>query len=124
MLMLSACGDDGATTAAPGPGGEAPTPTTDGGELTPGATDEVTRLWIRPDLVDCEGEAPQRCMQVAESENGEFEFFYDDIEGFAFNEGTSYVIDVTIERVPDPPADGSSLDYTLVEVVEETEVVD
>jgi hypothetical protein len=59
------------------------------------------------------------CLQVRYTEDGEPELFYDEIAGFEFQEGTSYVIDVRVEPVPSPPADGSSLAYTLVEVVSE-----
>ena len=83
-------------------------------------TQETMRLRIGPDLVDCEGVAPQSCMLVSDSEDGEPEFFYDEIDGFRHEAGTSYVIDVTITEVEDPPADGSSLAYTLVEVVSES----
>ncbi len=48
------------------------------------------------------------------------ELFYDSIEGFDYSEGTSYVIDVQVVEVASPPADGSSLSYSLVEVVSET----
>ena len=118
VVVLSACGESApATTQST----TVVTPTAeDSGQVShPGA--QVTRLWIRPDLVDCQGEAPQKCMQVAESDNGAYEFFYDTIEGFTFDEGTSYVIDVTIDQVPEPSADGSSLRYTLVQIVEATE---
>ena len=84
------------------------------------SVDDVTRLWIGPDLVDCEGAAPQTCLLVSESEGGEQEFFYDQIEGFTHVVGTSYVIDVEITEVDDPPADGSSLSYRLVSIVSET----
>jgi hypothetical protein len=81
--------------------------------------DDTIRLWIEPALVDCEGGAgPQLCLEVARSEDGKLELFYSEIEGFDFQEGTSYVIDVSVEEVADPPADGSSLRYTLVEVIE------
>ena len=89
--------------------------------LSAGCSDstETTRLWIGPERVECEGVAPMMCLQVAESEDGEYEFFYDDIAGFDYQEGTSYVIDVEITEVKDPPADASSLQYTLVEIIEE-----
>ena len=80
---------------------------------------DTTRLWIGPELVECEGVAPMMCMQVAESADGQYEYFYDEIAGFDYQEGTSYVIDVDITEIEDPPADASSLQYTLVEIVEE-----
>ena len=76
------------------------------------------RLWIKPDLVECMGVAPQMCMQVATSPDGEYWWFYDQIEGFTFTPGNSYVLDVTVAEVSDPPADASSRRYTLVDVVE------
>ncbi len=81
---------------------------------------DTTRLWIGPERVECEGVAPMMCLQVAESEDGNYQLFYDTIEGFDYQEGTSYVIDVSITEVENPPADASSLQYTLVEIVEES----
>ena len=81
---------------------------------------DTTRLWIGPERVECEGVAPMMCLQVAESEDGDYQLFYDTIEGFDYQEGTSYVIDVSITEVENPPADASGLQYTLVEIVEES----
>lgn len=80
---------------------------------------DTTRMWIGPELVECEGVAPQMCMQVAYAEDEEYQYFYDQIDGFDYQEGTSYVIDVEITEVADPPADASSLSYSLVEIIEE-----
>ena len=107
-ITLGACGSDDTTTET-------------GTDIEEGRpADGTQRLWIKPDLVDCEGVGPQTCMQIAESEAGDYQLFYDGIEGFTFEEGTTYVIDVTVEEVADPPADGSSLLYTLVEIVEQS----
>ena len=81
---------------------------------------DTTRLWIGPDRVECEGVALMMCLQIAESEDGDYQLFYDTIEGFDYQEGTSYVIDVSITEVENPPADASGLQYTLVEIVEES----
>ena len=81
---------------------------------------DTTRLWIGPERVECEGVAPMMCLQVAESEDGDYQLFYDTIEGFDYQEGTLYVIDGSITEVENPPADASSLQYTLVEIVEES----
>lgn len=121
-LLFGACGSDdstdaadaGSTTTSPPTSISTTTSTDDEG---PGWI-ETTRLWIKPELADCVGVAPQKCMQVAESADGDYEFFYDQIVGFDYVEGTSYVIDVAIQPVENPPADGSSLLYTLIEIVE------
>lgn len=128
-IFLTACGSDASdtaasasetsSTAASGADSSASeTPTTNTASETTVMVESV-RLWVKPDLVDCEGVGPQTCMQIAESEEGEYEYFYDQIDGFTFAEGTSYVIDVVIEQVDDPPADGSSLRYLLVKIVEQ-----
>lgn len=129
-LTLAACGSDSdSTTVDVGANSndstaitepDTPTAETDIQSTTTkaeGSVEGVTRFWIKPELVDCVGEAPQRCMQVAEAQDGEYLLFYDTIAGFDFVEGTSYVIDVRIDDVFDPPADASSLSYTLVEVI-------
>jgi hypothetical protein len=85
------------------------------------ADTEMIRLWIEPERADCEdGAGLQECLQIARSEGGDVELFYDEIEGFDFEEGTSYVIDVAVDDIDDPPADGSSRSYTLVDVIEST----
>jgi hypothetical protein len=84
------------------------------------ASQEATRMWIGPEVVECEGVAPMMCLQVAYSEDDEYQLFYDQIAGFEPVEGTSYVIDVEITEVDNPPADASSLEYTLIEIVAES----
>lgn len=104
IVTISGCSsDDGGTTAASATAGS-----------------DVVRMWIEPELAECTGVGPMECMQVSYTEGGEPELFYSGIEGFEFVEGTSYVLDVRVTEVASPPADGSSLSYTLVEVVSET----
>lgn len=80
---------------------------------------DVVRMWIEPDLVPCEGVAPMECMEVSYTEDGEPQLFYDQIDGFTFTPGTAYVLDVRVTEVENPPADASSLSYSLVEVISE-----
>jgi hypothetical protein len=44
-------------------------------------------------------------------------FFYDQIEGFSFEEGFRWRLDVERRRIPNPPADGSGLAYRLLRVI-------
>ena len=76
------------------------------------------RLWIAPEVVDCVGVGHRWRLLVKESGYAEWEFFYDRIEGFIHVEGTSYVVDVEITEVDDPPADAGSVRYRLIRVVE------
>lgn len=54
------------------------------------------------------------------TDDGEPQLFHNSIDGFDYQEGTSYVIDVRVADVASPPADASSLDYSLVFVIGET----
>ncbi len=112
-VLTASCGNDGPVAAGSSDGESA-------GQLAPG--EEIQRLWVGPQLVDCVGEAPQKCMQIRRSVDGEIEWFYDSIDGFTHEAGTSYVLDVAVSTVDNPPADASSLRYRLVEIVESTTV--
>jgi hypothetical protein len=124
-LLSWACG--GETTAPP----TVPTPTVASttpappeakpDASTPGAADTKT-LFVREMRVDCEGEGPRKCLQVRESESGEWTLFYSRIKGFQYEEGTKYELRVSVEKVPKPMADASSLSYTLVEIVSQQKV--
>jgi heat shock protein HslJ len=112
MLFVVACSPTG---------GQEPIvaePTT-GAEEVEGQT-EMKTLYVGPELVDCTGVAPMKCMQVKEDPNGEWQLFYNQIEGFTFEPGFTYELSVNVETIANPPADGSSLRYTLVEVVSKT----
>jgi hypothetical protein len=80
--------------------------------------EEIKTLFVGPNLVDCVGVSPQKCMQVREDGNSEWLNFYDKIQGFTFVEGNSYQISVKITDVENPPADSSSKKYELMEIIE------
>lgn len=81
---------------------------------------EIKTLYVGPEMAECVGVAPQMCLLVRENPEDEYTFFYDNIEGFEYEEGFNYTLQVRVEQVENPPADASSLKYTLVEVVEKT----
>lgn len=78
-------------------------------------THPVERWVVGEALVDCVGVAPQRCLHVRRGDNANWENIYGDVEGFDFQEGTRYEISVELIPVENPPADGSSIRYKLVE---------
>lgn len=73
-------------------------------------------IYVGPTLVDCEGVAPQKCMLVKENPEDDWTLYYDQIEGFDYEEGYEYELRIREEQVEDPPADASSIRWTLVEV--------
>ena len=83
------------------------------------AVECVEDVVIGPELEDCVGVAPMRCMVV------DGELFYGEIEGFEHEAGYQYLI--RMERYDPwggrpPPADASWRGYRLVEVLEKTRV--
>lgn len=79
--------------------------------------------WINSYKVSCTGVAPMSCLQIQKNETieqGKWQNFYTEIEGFVFEPGYLQKIRVKEEKLnpAQVPADGSSIKYTLVEVVE------
>ena len=83
-------------------------------------SDDSTTLVVivGPELKDCVGAGPMKCLEV----NGEL--FYETIEGFDFEEGFIYRLE--IERYnawphgEEPPQDASMYGYRLIEVMSKT----
>ncbi len=84
-----------------------------------GVNDKI--LEVAPTKVDCVGVAPMKCLLVRES-GGDWRNFYAPIEGFNFVEGSRYRLQVKVSQVANPPADGSSLRYQLVRVLDKMPV--
>jgi len=72
---------------------------------------------VAPELVGCGNIANAPCMMVRETNNDSWQFFYSSIEGFNYEEGKSYEILVRTTPVENPPADGSSVRYTLLKIL-------
>jgi len=85
--------------------------------------DETKHIYISDHLVDCEGVAPQKCMLIKEKIVDDWSNFYDNIEGFTYEEGYEYLLNVKIKKINNPPADGSSFKYILIEVFEKKKTV-
>ena len=92
-----------------------------GGQGLTAPTEQKT-LFVGPNLVDCVGVAPQKCMQVKDNPEDPWKLFYDQIEGFEYQEGYLYELKVSQSTVANPPADSSSLKLKLEEIVSQTEV--
>lgn len=81
-------------------------------------TDKI--IYVADSKVDCVGVGPQKCLQIKEDGQADWTYFYNQIEGFDYEEGFFYKIKVDIIKVENPPADGSSLKYKLIEVLEKS----
>jgi hypothetical protein len=85
-----------------------------------GTNERVFTLEVAEQQVPCVGVAPQQCLQVRERSDAPWTLFYDGIEGFTYEPGFRYLLRVSVRQVPNPPADGSSLAYRLVDVLTKT----
>jgi heat shock protein HslJ len=78
--------------------------------------------WVNSLTVTCTGVGPMKCLQVQKKETiekGKWQNFYSSIDGFKFETGYIYKLSVKEEKLnpAQVPADGSSVKYTLVEVL-------
>lgn len=84
---------------------------------------DVVRYTIASQTVDCSGVGRQKCMLVKKGNASDWEYFYSQIEGFNYEEGNEYVLEVEEKKVENPPADASSIRYVLVKQISKTEKV-
>ncbi|WP_326984042.1 DUF4377 domain-containing protein [Chryseobacterium sp. MYb264] len=75
---------------------------------------------VGPQTADCTGVVPMKCLQVKETPGGDWTNFYTNIDGFTYEPGYEYVLKVKTEKIKNPPADGSSIKYTLVKQISKT----
>jgi hypothetical protein len=69
------------------------------------------------------GEMETRCMQVKWSKDQkEWENFYGNIDGFAYQEGKEYELIVKEEKINNPPADATTKRYKLIKIVSQNSI--
>ena len=84
-----------------------------------------TKIRVNFYTESCTGIILQQCYLIQENDNiggNNWQLFYELIEGFDYVPGYIYDLDVTIDEVNDPPADASSLKYTLNKIISKTNV--
>lgn len=83
--------------------------------------DNIVTMTIASEKRTAMGVGPMEVLQVKEGDATEWSFFYSNIDGFNFEPGYEYVLEVKTEKVAEPvPADASSVKYTLVKEVSKT----
>ncbi|WP_295940482.1 DUF4377 domain-containing protein [uncultured Alistipes sp.] len=86
--------------------------------LSAGCTaDTALKVIVASETADCVGVAPQKCLLIKEKNADDWTFWYSGIEGFDYEPGYEYVLEIRKVAVDNPPADASSLRYVLVKVV-------
>ncbi|MEY2934535.1 MAG: hypothetical protein RL033_5284, partial [Pseudomonadota bacterium] len=109
--------------AVPDPAGIEPgQPTTEPATVpTTGPTEPATApqtvtktLFVAEALVACQGEAPQQCLRVRESEAEPYRNLHSGIAGFEYEPSYVYELRVEATTIPNPPADASAVRYRLL----------
>lgn len=90
------------------------------GHPTEAAQAEEVTLLVAPFTRECRGMVVMQCMLVKERPEDDWQNFYDAIEGFAFEPGYGYRLRVLKTPVANPPADGSSVAWRLLELLDKT----
>lgn len=107
----------------------------DGGQLVLTAADGVTLtyqaahkpaanaprkfIYVSAETKPCTGVAPMTCLQVRDKESDPWTLHYSGIEGFTPEPGIEYRLRIIEEKVDNPPADASSIRWTLDQVIEQ-----
>ena len=89
-------------------------------KLNVSAIDLPIRFYVANHKASCTGLTSQMCYLMKSSPNGIWQNYYNDIEGFKYEEGYEYEILVNKKVIENPPADGPSFVYKLVNVVKKT----
>lgn len=76
-------------------------------------------VYVAAQKVACTGVAPMECLQVREQADQPWQYHYSGIEGFDFQPGTEYQLQIIETVLNNPPADGSSVRWTLEKIVEQ-----
>ena len=79
---------------------------------------DVVTMQVADHYQDCTGVGPMKCLLVKIDGATNWTYHYFGIEGFAYEEGFEYKLTVRREKIKNPPADGSSIRYVLVKVIE------
>lgn len=88
----------------------------------PAATASRERIvQIAGQRAPCTGVAQQLCLQVRTQPGAPWELHYGDIAGFDWKVGVEYVLRVRETTVAQPPADGSTRRWTLIEVLDSSQ---
>lgn len=77
-------------------------------------------FWVNSSKIACEGVGKMNCLQIKRGEDFDalrWESFYSNIKGFDYQPGYIYKIKVNETKRENVPADASSLEYELVEIV-------
>ena len=115
-LLLASCG------AAQGPNPVSPDKPDQGNNVIDNQNQTKT-LFVDSQLATCSGVGLMQCMRVRSDATQDWKLFYGNIKGFDYEPGYTYELQVTESKIENPPADGSSIQTTLVKVIKKEAVL-
>lgn len=78
----------------------------------------IKTFFVSAEQRDCTaGAGKMKCMLVKEKPDAQWQNFYSRINGFSYEPGYEYILTVATEKIENPPADASSIKYTLVKEI-------
>ena len=80
----------------------------------------IEKITVASERGDCTGVAPMKCLLIKEYGEKDWQFLYNEIEGFEYEPGYEYEIEVVKEKIENPAADQSSIKYILTKVLSKT----
>jgi len=69
---------------------------------------------------ECVGVGLQKCFLIKEGDSEDWSFWYSGIEGFNYEPGYEYVIEIKKDTVATPPMDASTIKYIFMKEVSKT----
>jgi heat shock protein HslJ len=76
-----------------------------------------TIFYVADTKADCYGVSNRPCLQVKEKPDEPYALFYSGIDGFTYEEGYNYKLEIMRVKRERPPADGSAYTYYLIKVL-------
>lgn len=88
--------------------------------LQPDLSNATTKLvYVAAERQTCTGVAVQQCLKVRDTEQAEWQLFYDEIEGFTPQPGVAYRLRIKEVTLKNPAADASSVRWVLDMIIEQ-----
>ncbi|MBM4375627.1 MAG: DUF4377 domain-containing protein [Deltaproteobacteria bacterium] len=125
LSALALCTACAAATSPPNDPGGAPAATASASAsasacYAPEPGPERRRWFIDSKRVGCEGEGVRECLRARASATEEWSLFYRTIEGFTFEPGFVYELELEAVPAPDAPADAPTTRLRLVNILSKT----
>lgn len=78
-----------------------------------------TETWVvGPERNPCTGVGPMECLQIKRNPSDTaWQYFYDEIDGFQYESGYTYTLEISQVKIDPVPADASSIRYKMEKLV-------